>query len=75
MKQIDSIQLFPGSDEEQLPDYTPDFPCITTRANLHKYADPRVPWPCPPASACWRSGLWMWHCATASTPPLWSGGG
>lgn len=44
MKQIDSIQLFPGSDEEQLPDYTPDFPCITTRASLYKYADPRIPW-------------------------------
>lgn len=44
MKEIDRIQLFPDSKEEQLPDYNPDFPCITTRANLYKYADPRVPW-------------------------------
>lgn len=44
MKEIDAIRLFPQSNEEDLPDYTPDFPCITTRASLYKYADPRVPW-------------------------------
>lgn len=44
MKEIDRIQLFPDSNEEQLPDYSPDFPCITTRASLYKYADPRIPW-------------------------------
>lgn len=44
MKEIDSIRLFPGGNEEQLPDYSPDFPCITTRASLYKYADPRIPW-------------------------------
>ena len=44
VKEIDHIDLFPGSNEEQLPDYTPEFPCITTQANLYRYADPRVPW-------------------------------
>lgn len=44
MKQIDSIRLFPGGNQEQLPDYAPDFPCVTTRAALYKYADPRIPW-------------------------------
>lgn len=44
MRDIDSIQLFSGSNEEQLPGYSPDFPCITTRANLYRYAQPHVPW-------------------------------
>lgn len=44
MKEMDAIALIPASREEQLPDYHPDFPCITTRANLDKYGDPSVPW-------------------------------
>lgn len=44
MRDIDSIQLFSGSNEEQLPGYSPDFPCITTRAHLYRYAHPQVPW-------------------------------
>lgn len=44
MKEIDAIRLFPQSNEEDLPGYTPDYPCITTRASLYKYADPRIPW-------------------------------
>lgn len=44
MRDIDGIQLFSGSNEEQLPGYSPDFPCITTRANLYRYAQPQIPW-------------------------------
>lgn len=44
LKEIDNIQLFPGTDEEMLPGYSPDFPCITTRANLYRYAQPLIPW-------------------------------
>lgn len=44
MKEIDSIQLFPGTDEEMLPGYSPDFPCITTRARLSRYPQPLIPW-------------------------------
>lgn len=44
MQDIDSIQLFPASGEEQLPGYRADFPCISTRAHLYRYARPQVPW-------------------------------
>ena len=44
MKNIQGIELNDSSKEELLPDFTPDFPYIATRAELDKYADPFVPW-------------------------------
>ena len=44
MKSIQGIELNDSSREELLPDFTPDFPYIATRAELDKYAEPVVPW-------------------------------
>lgn len=44
MREIRGIQLIPGSSEEQLPDFLPDFPYIATRVEMDRYAEPEVPW-------------------------------
>lgn len=44
MKNIQSIQLIEGSNEELLPGFSPDFPYIATRALLDRYIEPAVPW-------------------------------
>lgn len=44
MKNIQSIQLIAGSNEELLPGFSPDFPYIATRALLDRYMEPSVPW-------------------------------
>ena len=44
MKSIQSIKLVEGSNEECLPDFWPDFPYISSRAELDKYYDCMVPW-------------------------------
>ena len=44
MKIIRSIELHPGSREEKLPDFMPDFPYIASRAELDRYRQPFVPW-------------------------------
>lgn len=44
MKNILGIQLIQGSNEELLPDFSPDFPYIATRALLDRYREPSTPW-------------------------------
>lgn len=44
MKNIQGIQLIRGSNEELLPDFSPDFPYIATRALLDRYREPSLPW-------------------------------
>ena len=44
MKNIQSIQFHPGTREELLPNYTSDFPYISSRAHIDKYHDRFVPW-------------------------------
>lgn len=50
MKIIHSIELNTNTDEERLPDYAADFPCLTTRAELHYYPNALVPWHWHPAA-------------------------
>ena len=44
MKNIQSIQLIEGSNEELLPGFSPEFPYIASRALLDRYIEPAVPW-------------------------------
>lgn len=44
MNAIRSIAFHPGSREELLPGFAPDFPYIATRAELDQYAGHFVPW-------------------------------
>ena len=44
MKNIQSIQLIGGSNEELLPSFSPEFPYIASRALLDRYIEPAVPW-------------------------------
>ena len=44
MKNIQSIQLIEGSNEELLPGFSPDFPYIASRALLDRYIESAVPW-------------------------------
>lgn len=44
MKNIQSIQLIEGSNEEMLPGFSPNFPYIASCAELYKYIEPIVPW-------------------------------
>lgn len=44
MKNIQSIAFHPGSREELLPDFSKDFPCIASRAEIDKYIGRSVPW-------------------------------
>ena len=44
MKVVNSLEFHTGSKEEKLPDFTPDFPYITTRAELDDYREDFVPW-------------------------------
>ena len=47
MKNIQSIQLVEGSNEELLPGFSPDFPYIASRALLDHYLEPATPWHWP----------------------------
>ena len=44
MKSIQKIELLPDSNEELLPGFSPEFPYISTCAELDKYLEPSVPW-------------------------------
>ena len=44
MKNIQSIQLVEGSNEEVLPGFSPDFPYIASCALLDRYLEPATPW-------------------------------
>ena len=44
MKNIQSIQLIEGSNEELLPGFSPEFPYIASRALLDRYIEPATPW-------------------------------
>lgn len=44
MQIIHSIQLHSGTNEENLPGFTPEFPYIASRAELDHYRDFFVPW-------------------------------
>ncbi|MCC8027881.1 MAG: AraC family transcriptional regulator [Clostridium sp.] len=44
MKNISTIEFHTGTKEELLPDFSPDFPYIATRAQLDKYRERFVPW-------------------------------
>ncbi len=44
MKNIQSIQLIEGSNEELLPGFLPDFPYIASKALLDRYIEPTTPW-------------------------------
>ena len=44
MRIITGIQFMSGSNEERLPDFSADFPCITTCAVLDQRTRPAVPW-------------------------------
>lgn len=44
MKDIYDIEFYTGSKEEILPDFTSDFPCITSRTKLNPYVRNHVPW-------------------------------
>lgn len=44
MKNIQSIELIQGSNEEMLPGLSPDFPYIASRALLDQYIDAATPW-------------------------------
>ena len=50
MRIVHSLSLNVDTAEEQLPDYTADFPCLTTRAELQYYPDALVPWHWHPAA-------------------------
>lgn len=44
MQNIQTISLREGSNEELLPNFSADFPYISTCAQLDKYLDPTIPW-------------------------------
>ena len=44
LKDIHSIKLHKGTQEELLPGLTPDFPCIASHVEFGKYTEPFVPW-------------------------------
>lgn len=106
MKDIHGVSLIPGSNEELLPDFFPDFPYIASRTEMIPGGNTGVPWhwhhtvelfyvesgtleyttpegkqlfPAgwggQPDSVCWKSGSWMWRCATDSTRQHWTAGG
>lgn len=44
MKNINTVELHPGSKEELLPGFTLDFPYIASRVEFDKFIDQTVPW-------------------------------
>lgn len=44
MKTVRGVEFYTGSREEKLPDFTPEFPYLASRAELDYYQDPFVPW-------------------------------
>lgn len=44
LKNISNIELYNGSKEERLPNFSPDFPYIASRVEMDKYMRPFVPW-------------------------------
>lgn len=44
MKKVFGVKLIEGSNEEDLPGFSQDFPYIATRAEMDKYPEPIVPW-------------------------------
>lgn len=44
MRDINGIEFVDDSQEERLPDFQRDFPCVTSRAHLDAYVWPSVPW-------------------------------
>ena len=44
MKVIHTVELKPGSYEEQLPDFSPDFPYIASYVELEKHLGKQSPW-------------------------------
>ena len=44
MKNIQSIQLIEGSNEELLPGFSPEFPYIASRVLPDRYMEPAIPW-------------------------------
>ena len=44
MQNIRSLQFHAGSREELLPGFSPDFPYISSRAEIHRYEERFVPW-------------------------------
>ena len=44
MKIIRGIELKQGSQEELLPDFSPEFPYIASFVELHKYIGRQSPW-------------------------------
>ena len=49
MKNIQTIKINEGTNEERLPDFGMDFPYIASRAELDKYYEATVPWHWHPA--------------------------
>ena len=49
MKNIQTIKINDGTNEERLPDFGMDFPYIASRAELDKYYEFTVPWHWHPA--------------------------
>lgn len=44
MQVIRRLVLYPGSQEERLPEYAPDFPYIASRAELDRFPGGAAPW-------------------------------
>lgn len=44
MKKIFGVKLYAGSREEQLPDFSPDFPYIASHVEFNKNTGPCIPW-------------------------------
>ena len=44
MRNVRSVELYTGSREEKLPDFSPDFPYLASRAELDYYGTSFVPW-------------------------------
>ena len=69
MKNIQSIQLIEGSNEELLPGFSPDFPYIASCALLDRYLEPATPWH-------WHRTveLFTWRAVRWNIPPLMASG-
>ena len=44
MRIVHHVDLIGDTAQERLPDFTSEFPCITTRAELHCYPESHTPW-------------------------------
>ena len=44
MRKVLSVELYPGSQEERLPGFTPQFPHLCSRSPLSSYPQSRAPW-------------------------------